>query len=234
MVVLPSFLLIVGVLIAYDNGLILINNPSIEQFPIRGVDISSYQGSIDWQILAQNNIKFAYIKASEGSRFVDERFKSNWNNAQKTNLRIGAYHFLSFDSSGADQADNFVNTVPFSNNSLPPAIDIEFYKTSNSTNTENDKVLANLSQMINKLKTIYLKEPLIYVTNATYEKYIKNHFINNQIWIRDVLFQPKLSNNREWLIWQYSDKNRLKGYSGDEKFIDMNIFNGNIEKLQSL
>ena len=79
-----------------------------------GIDVSAYQGEIDWQILSKNNIFFAYIKATEGSSFVDKNFAYNFSEAQKTDLHVGAYHFFSYDSSGEIQAQNFIeNVIPF-------------------------------------------------------------------------------------------------------------------------
>lgn len=56
--------------------------------------------------------------------------------------------------------------------------------------------------------------------------YIKNSFAQCDIWIRDVFTKPTLSDNRNWTFWQYTDRERLEGYSGDEKFIDVNVFYG--------
>ena len=76
-------------------GLTIPNYPTKDKYEIRGVDVSSYQGEIDWKVLANQDIKFAFIKATEGSSFVDEKFKSNYENAKKIeNLAIGAYHFF--------------------------------------------------------------------------------------------------------------------------------------------
>ena len=80
------------------NGVILLNNPSLNEYPVRGVDVSSYQGQINWDILSKENISFAFIKATEGSGRQDKYFKNNLENALKTNLSVGAYHFFSFDS----------------------------------------------------------------------------------------------------------------------------------------
>lgn len=74
------------------NGVILLNNPPENKYPVRGVDVSSYQGVIDWQTLASQNIESVFIKATEGSSFVDERFTTNLAAAQMTKLRVGAYH----------------------------------------------------------------------------------------------------------------------------------------------
>ena len=79
-------------------GLIQLNNPSKKRYPVRGVDVSHYQGTIDWPVLAAQDLDFAYIKATEGSSHTDEKFAENWEAAKDTGLRIGAYHFFSFDS----------------------------------------------------------------------------------------------------------------------------------------
>lgn len=72
-------------------------------------------------------MKFAFIKATEGSSFVDKYFLKNWTNANKTGMRVGAYHFFSFDSKGETQAEQYIRTVPKYKQALPPVIDVEFY-----------------------------------------------------------------------------------------------------------
>ena len=96
-------------------------------YPVRGVDVSNFQGEVDWNTLSAQNISFAYIKATEGSSYKDERFDYNWKNASDCDLRIGAYHFFSFESSGETQAGNFIKTVKAVDDMLPPVIDVEYY-----------------------------------------------------------------------------------------------------------
>ena len=116
-----ALLLLLGILAALVwNGVILLNYPSVEKYPVRGVDVSAYQGEIDWDTLALQGISFAYIKATEGSSFVDKCFDYNYAQAKKTGLRVGAYHFFSFDSGGDTQAENFIATVEPCENMLPP------------------------------------------------------------------------------------------------------------------
>ena len=98
-----------------------------EPYPVKGVDVSSYQLDIDWKGLEKEGYKFAFIKATEGSSHVDDRFEENWKNVRKTNIRAGAYHFLSYDTSGKSQAENFIKTVKKRHGMLPPAVDVEFY-----------------------------------------------------------------------------------------------------------
>lgn len=86
-------LLITGAFLLYHWGILQFNHPDAETYPVQGIDVSTYQGTIDWPVLASNDLTFAFIKATEGSSFQDEKFKYNWENAGKTHLKVGAYHF---------------------------------------------------------------------------------------------------------------------------------------------
>ena len=93
-----------------------------------GVDVSAYQAEIDMQKLGKQNIKFIYIKATEGSKTQDEKFAQNWQNARDADLVSGAYHFFSYDSAGKTQAENFIKTVGTDmKGRLLPAVDVEYY-----------------------------------------------------------------------------------------------------------
>jgi lysozyme len=195
--------------------------------------VSSYQGEIDWNILAGQNIKFAFIKATEGSGFVDKNFKTNYENANKSGVFAGAYHFFSYDSDGEAQADNFIKNVPISPNTLPPAIDIEFYGDNIKNPLSKEHTSAILKPLLEKLYKYYNKKPIIYATIKSYNLYINGDYYDYPIWIRSVNTRPFMSDGRKWLFWQYSDNKVLDGYTGDEEHIDMNVFNGPLEALES-
>ena len=57
----------------------------------------------------------------------------------------------------------------------------------------------------------------------------EHSFQEYDIWIRNVITSPRLSDHREWTFWQYTDHGKLEGYQGNEKYIDMNVFNGSRE-----
>jgi lysozyme len=198
---------------------------------VRGVDVSSYQGIIDWKILSKQDIQFAFIKATEGSCYIDEYFTYNYEQAMKTDLRIGAYHFFSYDSRGSTQADNFIATVPKSKNMLPPVVDIEFYGDKEKHLPNKVDVTYNLTTMLEMLEKFYGVKPIIYATQKSYKLYISGSYTEYDIWIRNVFFKPSLPDEREWTFWQYSDKEKLKGYNGSEKFIDMNVFKGSQQEF---
>lgn len=212
-------------------GIFLFNNPSYEEYPVRGVDISSYQGEIDWDTLSNQGIHFAFIKATEGSSFIDNNFKKNFSNALTTELHIGAYHFFSFDSPGKTQAENFINTVPTNTAQLPPVVDFEFYGDNEKNPPNEEKTRDELNVLLNELENYYGKKPIIYATEKSYDMYLSGYYTLYNIWIRNVVTNPKELNDQTWTFWQYTNRARLDGYSGKEKYIDMNVFNGTVEEF---
>lgn len=210
--------------ICISKGYLFLNNPSPSQHPIAGVDLSHYQGTVDWEILSKEDIQFAYIKATEGSSHVDEQFAGNWKQAGKTSLKVGAYHFFSFDSPGETQAMNFITSVGIRDGMLPPAIDVEYYADKRNNPPDSKTVQEQLQAMICQIESYYQTTPVIYATEEVWERYLKGHFDDYPIWIRNVITKPKIQ--EPWTFWQYTNCARLKGYTGEETFIDLNVFHG--------
>lgn len=225
LLVIPAVALIAAAIfcIMLYNGSIHLNHPHGE---VRGVDVSHYQGDIDWQVLSAEDIDFAFIKATEGSTYADPKFEKNWKNALKTDLRTGAYHFFSYDSPGNTQATNFISHVPLHAGMLPPVIDVEFYGGNEKNPPPAKEAVPQLRIMVDALREHYGLSPIIYATEKSYRLYISGNFDDCDIWIRSVYSAPSLSDGRNWTFWQYSNRHILNGYQGKEKFIDMNVFNG--------
>ncbi|WP_033167885.1 GH25 family lysozyme [Clostridium sp. KNHs205] len=227
-----SLLLLLGILI-YKRVLV-INHPSESKYPVRGVDVSSYQGEIDWDKLAEQNIDFAFIKATEGSKYKDKQFHANWVGVSRTKLIFGAYHFFSFDSSGITQAENYIASVPLTHGMLPPVVDIEFYGNKERHMPDKGETVKKLTLLLDKLYEHYGVKPIIYATLKSYNIYIKGEFTEYPLWIRNVYYNPQLDLSGKWTFWQYTDKAILEGYKGSERYIDMNVYAGKIEELKGL
>ncbi|MDE7404448.1 MAG: glycosyl hydrolase family 25 [Lachnospiraceae bacterium] len=144
------------------NKKIKINPVFAPKYEFHGVDVSHYQGRIDWSKLAQQNVDFAFIKATEGSSYLDECFFDNWEAAEETDLYIGAYHFFSFDSEGEKQAAFYIETVGNLSGKLVPAVDVEFYGDKESNPPAKEEVVAELKKMLNALEDYYQVKPVIY------------------------------------------------------------------------
>lgn len=215
-------------LYAVYNGYILLNNPSKNKYPIRGVDVSHYQGEIDWEVLSSERIQFAYIKATEGSSHVDDRFLYNLEQAKMTELLVGAYHFFSFDSPGEEQAKNFIKNVEVDESMLPPVVDVEYYGNKKKNPPNADKLRKELRIYLDSIQEYYNLTPIIYATEEMWNAYLKGYFDSYPLWIRNVITKPKIE--REWAFWQYTNRGRLKGYQGEEAYIDLNVFYGDKEQ----
>lgn len=226
-----SVMLAAGILlfILLWNGTLLLNGSYAGKFEIKGIDLSSYQGSVDWKVLESQDISFVFIKATEGSSLVDPTFEYNFKEAQKTSLAVGAYHFFSYDSEGSTQAENFIQTVVPFEGMLPPVIDVEFYGDKKKYPPDREEVEKQLKIMLDRLEEHYGQKPILYATEKSYELYLSNDYEEYDIWIRNVLSKPRLSDGRTWTFWQFTNRDKRDGYKGQEKYIDGNVFNGSRE-----
>lgn len=89
-----------------------------------------------------------------------------------------------------------------------------------------------LEPLLILLEEQYGRKPILYATSKSYDLYISGYYSEYPIWIRNVVFEPSLPDGRDWTFWQYSHRQILQGYSGEEKYIDMNVFYGTEEEFQ--
>ena len=193
----------------------------------KGVDISSYQEDVDMQKLMEQGIGFVYIKSTEGSSHVDSSFKEKWKAAEQTGLMAGAYHYFSYNNSGVEQAENFIETVGDLSGRLIPAIDMELTPEEVMDPPEKDDVVRGLKAFLGIVEEKYKVKPLIYARQDYYEKYLADDFSDYPRWVRNVYWPVYVNAGEDWLVWQYHDKAVLGGYSG-EKYIDLNVVNSKL------
>lgn len=223
---------VLGLLTA--QGIIWPNRVLAARYDVRGVDVSRYQGEVDWDVLAEQDLDFAWIKATEGASHTDEQFAASWAAATRTELLVGAYHFMSFESPGADQAEHLAEVVPATPGTLPPVIDLEFYGAYHDEHPTAQEVHRILEPLVAGIEEHYGVLPVVYATQEAYDLYLADRYPDLPVWIRSVAWSPRLSDGRDWTVWQYSNRDRLPGYDGVEPFIDMNVFAGTREELEAL
>ena len=185
-----------------------------------GVDVSNHQGDVDWQALAASNVAFAYIKATEGGDFRDKRFQLNWDGARKAGLVRGAYHFFTQCRSGAEQAKNFIATVPREPGVLPPVIDAEHMGPCRTGRIAD--VVEEVTAFLNMLESHYGRRPLVYTTSEFDAAYLHGQLIGERFWVRSLFLPPKFRAS-QWLIWQFHNGGRRAGVNGP---VDLNAFRG--------
>lgn len=191
-----------------------------------GVDVSSYQADIDMNKLKEQDIEFVYMKATEGSSMQDDCFAKNWENAEKAGLLSGAYHFFSYDSEGKTQAENFIDTVGTDiEGRLLPVVDVEYYGDKEQNPPEKENVVRELKVYLETLENEYGVKPLVYTRADIYEKYLKEDFSEYKKWISSLYTPLSWNYKDDWYIWQYLNRGELEGYTGGEKYIDLNVLN---------
>jgi lysozyme len=201
------------------------NAPPHAAYPIRGIDVSHHQREIDWRLIDGVRIQFAYIKATEGADFKDTKFSENWTAAGNVGLRRGAYHFFTLGTGGAQQANNFIATVPKDETALPPAIDLEMSGYNRGRAQAVPDFQRELTIFTKMVAKHYDKTPVIYITKDFQRQFLRGYRVD-RLWIREVVFWP----SRGWTLWQFSPRARLRGVSGA---VDLNAFNGDASEFEA-
>lgn len=199
-----------------------INYMFVSEKDIVGADISEYQNKVDMDILSQN-VDFVYIRATEGSSYRDMCFEKNWEYAHKAGLICGAYHFFSFDSGGETQAKNFIETVGKLEKDLVPVVDIEYYGDKAENPPYKQSVLKELHIFLDALEKEYGVRPMIYTLKNVYDRYLRGEVNSYPLWVRNVYYPAAFDNWENITLWQYTDTAQLNGYSGGEKYIDLDV-----------
>ncbi len=210
-----------------DSHPIKFSGGNPKHFSVHGVDVSKYQGNIDWTTIKRNGVSFGFIKATEGDDHNDVAFKKNWNAAKRAHVARGAYHFYYFCSTAKAQAKWFIRNVPKDKSALPPVLDMEWNAHSPSCKKRPSRrhILKEMATFSKIIERHYGKKPIIYTTPDFYEHNLEGAFKDHYFWLRSVKSHPKvLYGKRKWLFWQYTGTGRVKGVRGN---IDLNVFNGN-------
>lgn len=174
-----------------------------------GIDVSAHQGVIDWDRVARDGVSFAYIKATEGGDFVDDRFNQNWAGAGDAGLDRGAYHFFSLCTRGVVQAENFLTAAPPDRDALAPAVDLEL--AGNCSRRPADTVVqAELRTFLRTVEQAWGRETVVYLGEDFEGRYSVREWLDRPLWIRRFLLRP----NEPWVMWQMHGYAQVDGIEG--------------------
>jgi lysozyme len=198
---------------------------------IAGIDVSHYQGNIDWLSLErQPDINFVYIKVSEGAHHTDSKFFYNWLEAQKSKLLYGGYHFFKPDVDSKHQARWFLQNINFlksMNGILPPVLDVEVLG-----KLSKEDLIKEVEQWLNLVESETKCKPLIYTNYNFWKSYLADSFQDYGIWIAD--YKQNFDNIIEpgnYIFWQFQQDSMVFGIEG---LVDKSKFIGDNNELSNL
>ena len=195
---------------------------------MRGIDVSHYQGDVDWNRVRAAGIDFAYIKATEGGDFTDPGYHALVSGARAAGMRIGFYHYFTFCTDGAAQARQFLSVTSGPRpGDLPPVVDLEFGGNCSRvpTTDELDRQFAAFEEPVRK---VYGRSPMLYLTADFAARYLDTSLNpaaslrGKERWVRNILTEPKGGCGR-WSFWQYANRGWVDGI---QKPVDLDAFCG--------
>lgn len=200
--------------------------PLLTGYTVHGIDVSAYQGRIEWPQVAGHQVKFAFIKATEGVTLRDPRFQRNWRGARQAGIYRGAYHYFQPNYDGAKQANLFTRTVPLAAGDLPPVLDVEHAEFHDVA-----QMRRNVAVWLRLVERHYGVRPILYSNYSFYKRYLAGHFDKYPLWLAHYeVAQPTLPRSK-WIIWQHSDEAYVPGIRGT---VDFNVYQGNFDSLLAL
>lgn len=208
-----------------------LSKKKISGYSVFGIDVSQYQKFINWQKVVQNeNIQFAFVRATAGLDHKDEYFSYNWASCSKYNIPKGAYHYYRPDENSLQQAENFIKHVRLTENDLPPVLDIEVYSNIQSLNS----LKSGLLKWLQKVESHYHITPIVYTNHKFYKLHFSDddRFNKYPFWLaRYGTINNFKKPHSDWIFWQYSKSGKLEGIEGK---VDLNVFSSDIESLKLL
>ncbi|HUJ57675.1 MAG TPA: glycoside hydrolase family 25 protein [Kofleriaceae bacterium] len=196
-----------------------------------GIDVSYYNGSIDWNRVAADGYQFAIVRVSDGTGFKDPKFASYYAGAKTAGLIRGAYQFFRPAENVTDQANLMIASVgTLEPGDLPPVLDVEV-----TGGLSASTIAANIRTWVNLVKAATGVDPIIYTGSYFWRDDVggPTSFVNNPLWIAEYTSSscPNLPSPwGTWAMWQYSDSGSVSGISGD---VDLDRFNGTLSELQA-
>lgn len=199
---------------------------------IEGIDVSKWQGEIDWDAVAGDGIRFAFIRATHGTDILDEWFDTNWRRAREVGIARGAYQFFEGGQDPVEQADVFLSMVPaLEPGDLPPVIDVE----SPDGNPGAAEYQDNVRVWLDRVEAALGVPPIIYTGKYYWDDALAgtDEFSDHPLW--DAWWSngcPDTPRGWEsWTFWQYSSTGRVAGIGGD---VDRDRFDGTMDDLLAL
>jgi GH25 family lysozyme M1 (1,4-beta-N-acetylmuramidase) len=206
-----------------------------------GIDVSHYQGNINWTSVRSAGIQFAFIKSTEGTSYRDPKFNTNYVAAYNAGVIRGAYHFaLPNSSSGATQANFLASSGgawSADSRTLPAALDIEHNPYGAMCYGLSQASMRNwIADFLNTYRARTGRHAIIYTTTSWWSSCTGNYsgfWANHPLWLARWSSTPGTlpAGAPYWSFWQYTASGSVAGIAGA---VDRNHWNGTRDRLIAL
>ncbi len=200
---------------------------------VEGVDVSEFQGSINWGQVKASGRDFAIARVSDGTGHLDPTFATNWAGIKAAGMVRGVYQFFEGTESGTAQADLLVQQVgTLEAGDLPPVADVEVLDGSSGS-----QLISNLAAWVAEIKAKTGRTPMIYTAPGFWNGLPSTgQFSGEVLWVANwqVSCPDTPTPWTGWTFWQYDDGQTTPNVPGISGAVDKDKFNGSLSQLQSI
>jgi lysozyme len=194
----------------------------------QGIDVSHFQGTVNWPSVKTAGAVFAFAKATEGVTYTDPEFTTNWAGIKNAGLLRGAYHFFLPADDAAQQADFFLSKVQIEAGDLPPVLDVE------TAPTSGQDLWGGVQTWLEQVEAATGVQPILYMSPGFADEYgAPASLAAYPYWVAEYgVDQPSLPTGwTTWLLWQYTQTGTVSGVVGH---VDRDEVNGPITELLAI
>lgn len=215
---------------------------------VDGIDVSVFQGNINWNTVRNSGVEYSFIKATEGVGFVDSRFTQNIQGATSAGVLAGPYHYARPDSStsnpldAVNEANHFLSQIePYYDTGmyLPPVLDVEEFDLGLSISQTRSFISNWVQDFSDTVQNSLGVRPVIYASQSAANTYFTSTVASqHDLWVAwwkgtGTTDPPLQSDNPNWNLWehwQYTATGSVPGIAGD---VDLDVFNGTRQELEA-
>lgn len=186
--------------------------PDRQRYPVQGIAVSAGNGRIDWPVVAAGRADFAYVRATNGVGARDPEFARNWAGAREAGLRYGAVHQYDLCRPAADQARQYLATVPRDSAALPPVVALEGGARCTPA-PSRDQLLSQLNIFLNAIEAHSGKPAILRLSRDVEDTYAVSRGINRTVWLTSDALPPTYASH-DWVLWTANSWRRIQGIDG--------------------
>ena len=183
-----------------------------------GIDVSKYQGNIDWAKVAKDGVRFAILRAGSQDNngpYVDPYFEKNYTGAKAAGLKVGAYVFTygKTEDEQNKELNVWLTALQGKTFDYPVFVDVE---------ADQLKNVSNLTNLVKRMMDILDQKGFIpgwYSYTNFINSYIDANALKDYpLWVAD--YRDSIGYKGDYMMWQYSSSGTIDGISGD---VDLNL-----------
>ncbi len=210
----------------FDEIRVCADGPTVD-----GIDVSHWEGTVDWDQVASSGVRFAFVRVSDGLHFYDDQFERNWAEARRVGIYRGVYQYFRAGQDPIAQADLMLEHMgALEPDDLPPVIDVE-----TTDGATLDEVQHRIRAWIDYVQAATGRRPIVYGGLYSWPEVTGSLDARpSELWVPQ--YGPTCPDIpgpwTRWAFFQYTSTGTVPGIEAAAGATDLSVWNGDERALR--